>query len=50
MLKNILTFLKLHLSRGKETAIFNEVLMALSVAEVSSSQCCGTAEVLKRWC
>lgn len=36
--------------QGEGTVTFNEVLMALLIAGVSSSPCCRTAECLKRWC
>lgn len=46
----MLTLLLLCSSKGEDTAIFNEVLMALLIAGVSSTLCYGTAEFLKRWC
>lgn len=46
----MLTLLLLHSRKGEDTAVFNEVLMALLIAGVSNSVCYGTAEFLKRWC
>lgn len=45
----MLTLLLQCSSKGEDTTIFNEVLVALLIAGVSSSLCCGTAELPKRW-